>query len=244
MMDRRKRGLAILALMACVALSETAQAQGTPSPASAAAWRAGGNEPSWSLTRSADRFTLATDMGAKTVSAAVPKPVRVDAVTTRYAAVADGRPLRVTVARTLCADTMSGMPHPEQVTVRFGKRTYRGCGGDPASLLKGDAWRVTKIGDRPVPPRTQVTMRFDADGRVSGKGGCNQYSAGVSLTGEGLSFQKGLSTMMACESAQMETERAFLDALETIIRFSMVDERHLVLHAADGRTTIAAERRH
>jgi len=47
---------------------------------------------------------------------------------------------------------------------------------------------------------------------------------------------------MACEPPLMDTERAFLDRIEKINRFSMENERRLVLHAADG-STIVAERR-
>lgn len=238
MIDRRGTHLAGAILLATTALGDAALAQGAPP----APWRAIGNEPSWTLTRTPERLTLVTEMGARSVSAATPKPVRLGAKTTRYSAVADGRPMRVTVTRGICADSMSGMPHPERVSVRFGGRTYKGCGGEPASLLRGEAWHVVRIGNEPVGPGVQVTMRFDSEGRVSGKGGCNQYSAGVSLTGEGLSFKKGLSTMMACEPPLMEIERAFLDRLETINRFSMETERRLVLHAGDG-STIVAERR-
>ncbi len=239
MIDRRGTSLAAAALLMIAALGDGALAQG----ASPAPWRAIGNEPSWTLTRTAEQLTFVTEMGARSVSAPMPKPARLGPKTTRYSAVADGRPLRVTVTRGICADTMSGMPHPERVSVRFGGRTYKGCGGEPASLLRGDAWRVARIGDKPVGSAVQVTMLFDSEGRVSGKGGCNQYSAGVSLTGEGLSFQKGLSTMMACEPPLMEIERAFLDRLGTINRFSMETERRLVLHAADGSTIVAERRR-
>lgn len=238
MIDRREASLAVSAVLAALVLHGGAAAQTEPP----APWRASGNEPSWTLTRTADSLTLVTEMGARTVSAPLPKATRLGPKTLRYSTAAQGRPMRVTVARGICADSMSGMPHPERVSVSFGGRTYKGCGGEPASLLRGEAWRVVRIGDKRVGPAVQVTMLFDAEGRVSGKGGCNQYSAGVTLTGEGLSFQKGLSTMMACEPPLMDTERAFLDRIEKINRFSMENERRLVLHAADG-STIVAERR-
>lgn len=237
-----RKGCAILALALTLAAAVPAAAQ-TADPAAPRPWRAMGNEPSWVLTRTPQTLTLVTEMGARTVSAQTPKPHRLSARTVRYAASAQGRPLRVTVVRRVCADTMSGMPHPETVTVRFGGRTYKGCGGEPASLLAGDAWRVVKVGDTAVKPPAQVTMRFGADGRVAGKGGCNQYNAAFVLTGEGLTFEKGLSTMMACEQALMDLERDFLARLEKVARFSMTDERHLVLHTADG-SVIAAERVH
>lgn len=230
----RVRGLALL-LVAVAASPVAAQ------PAAERPWRASGNEPSWVLTRSAQTLTLVTGMGARTVTAPAPPPQRLGARTIRYAAAAQGRPLRVTVVRRPCADTMSGMPHPERVTVRFGGQTYRGCGGDPASLLAGGAWKVVRIGGAAVAPPAQVTMQFGPDGRVAGKGGCNQYNAGFTLTGEGLSFQKGLSTMMACAQPLMDLERDFLTRLEKVSRFSMEGERRLVLHAADG-STIVAER--
>jgi hypothetical protein len=34
---------------------------------------------------------------------------------------------------------MSGMPFPKPVTVVLGEKTFTGCGGEPATLLRG-AW--------------------------------------------------------------------------------------------------------
>lgn len=208
--------------------------------ASPAPWRAFGNEPSWSLTRTAEKLTLEMDFGKTRVSIPTPRPTPSGPGATRYIGSARGKPLVVTAKREVCLDTMTGMPRPEQVTVAFAGRMLKGCGGDPATLLTGREWTVATLAGRPTLPEPRITMTF-ADGRVSGLGSCNRYGAGYSLTGEGLTFSKGMSTMMACPPEIMDQEQTFLGLLEKITRFSIGPGGALVLEADDGRT-IAMEK--
>jgi heat shock protein HslJ len=213
-------------------------AAGCPGGASAAAappWRAFGNEPFWSLTRTAENLTLEMDLGKTRVSIPTPRPTPSGPGVTRYIGSAKGKPLVATVTQEVCIDTMTGMPRPEQVTVAYAGRTLKGCGGDPASLLTGREWTVAALAGRPALPEPRITMTF-AEGRVSGLGSCNRYGAGYTLTGEGLTFSKGMSTMMACPPEIMQQEQEFLGLLEKIKRFSIGPGGALVLEADDGRT--------
>ena len=212
---------------------------GGASAAAAPPWRAFGNEPFWSLTRTAEKLTLEIDLGKTRVSIPTPRPTPSGSRETRYIGSAKGTPLVVTLRQEVCVDTMTGMPRPEQVTVAYAGRTLKGCGGDPASLLTGREWTVATLAGRPTLPEPRITMTF-ADGRVSGLGSCNRYGAEYS-TGEGLTFSKGMSTMMACPSAIMDQEQAFLGLLEKITRFSISPGGALVLEA-DDRRTIAMEK--
>jgi heat shock protein HslJ len=209
-------------------------------PASAQAassvWRATGNEPSWSLTRSARTLTLEMDMGKTRLTVPTPKETPGKG-STRWYAMAQGKPLVITATQEICLDTMTGMPRPEQVTVAYAGRTLKGCGGDPASLLQGREWTVASLAGRPTLPAPRITMTF-AEGRVAGMGSCNRYGAGYTLTSEGLSFSKGMSTMMACEPALMEQERTFLELLEKVRRFTIGKDGSLVLLADDGSSIV------
>lgn len=71
-------------------------------------------------------------------------------------------------------------------------------------------------------PGVETSMKFEADS-VSGKAGCNSYSAKVKTSGESITFSEAISTLMACETPQgaMEQESAFLRALPGAAKFKI-----------------------
>jgi heat shock protein HslJ len=209
--------------------------------ASPVQWRAGGHEPSWSLSRSGDEMTLETDFGANQARFAVPPLTKVDDRTGRYVTSVGGEPLEVTLRTEVCVDSMTGMPRPEQVTVTLGQKRLTGCGGDPASLLQGREWIVAGLAGKPVLAEPRITMTFAANGGVSGLGSCNRFNAEYTLTGEGLSISKGMSSMMACEEPIMRQVQTFLELLARVSRFSITSDGALVLHS-DGDRTIVTQK--
>lgn len=217
----------------------SAPVQAQPRGALPEAWRALGHEPSWVLSRNGDAMLLEINFGADRLRFAMPEAVSIDSSTMRYATTVNGKSLIWNVKTAICVDTMSGMPRPQQVTILLDGQRLTGCGGEPGSLLQGREWIVTRLGDRSVLPTPKITMTFGKDGTVSGLGSCNRFNAGVQLTGEGMTFSKGLSTMMACEPPLMDQERVFLDLLERVSRFSFTPEGRLVLHTNRGQTILA-----
>ncbi|MCL5778309.1 META domain-containing protein [Limibaculum sp. FT325] len=211
--------------------------------------RARGNEPGWNLEIAQGRLTLVTAYGAERREAALPIPV-INAAETVYRLTGPDATIRVSTA--LCRDDATGMPHPRTVSVEMGETLLRGCGGAPVDLLAGGEWVVADIAGRGVIDSARATLDFApgeaagpgpmAEGRVSGSGGCNRYSAGFRLTGEGLSVGPAASTMMACAESVMNQERAFLDALAGIAAFDIDETGALILKAADGRRLLLARR--
>lgn len=195
-----------------------------------------GNEPFWRLEAADGRIRLETDLGATVVEApfataqALPEGARYTAA---------GAELAFTLVRSLCRDTMTGMPHPLAVTVEAGGRVLKGCGGDPAALLDGTAWRVTAIGGAPVPEGQEVTIEFAGD-RVAGRSACNRYAGAFAITGEGLAFSALASTMMACADAAMRIERRFHDTMSGVTRFDLAPDGTLQLYAGDRVVVTAA----
>lgn len=200
-------------------------------------FRATGNEPGWRLDIADGTLTLLTDLGQTRTVMPAPAP-QVTGNTRQYAARDNGRTVTVTIDNDLCVDTMSGMPHPYTVAVVFNDQKLNGCGGEPATLLHGE-WMVASIAGQPVIADSKVTLTFDAEGRVSGNSSCNRFTAGYSLTGEGLSITQPAGTMMACAPATlMEQEATFLILLPQVTKFS-IDGGQLTLTAGDGRTITA-----
>lgn len=212
------------------------------SPATAStAFRATGNEPSWRLDIGSAEMTLLTNFGQDRLVAATPT-AQVSNATTKYVARTDQGELTATIVNQLCVDSMSGMPHPQSVTVVVGGKTLTGCGGEPASLLQGAEWSVVEIGGAPLVAGSKVTLDFAPDGRVSGHSSCNNFTSAYTLSGEGLAISKVAGIMMRCDAALMDQERRFLDALGGVQNFSIAADGALLLKTGDGRT-IKARRR-
>jgi heat shock protein HslJ len=89
---------------------------------------------------------------------------------------------------------------------------------------------------------SQVTLDFAPDSRVSGQASCNRFTSAYTLSGEGLAISKVAGTRMMCDTALMDQERRFLDALGAVQNFSIAADGALLLNAGD-RPTIKARRR-
>jgi heat shock protein HslJ len=198
-------------------------------------WRAGGNEPFWSVTLDAGEMTLLR-LGMEDLTLPVTETGLTEAGDILITAADPDRGLRTVILRrpTLCLDSMTGMPHPETVELSMGDHTIRGCGGDPLSLLAGPTWVVEDIAGSGVIDAARTTMFFDQTARVFGSGACNRYNGGVELTGETLAFGAIASTMMACPDALMAQERRFFDALAGVTGFDIDETGALILRGAEG----------
>ena len=110
----------------------------------------------------------------------------------------------------------------------------------PALTLGGSRWVATMInngrgGVASLVEGTVVTAEFGTDGRVSGSGGCNRFSAEYTLEGDSLAIGPVASTRMACFEPEGvgQQESAYFAALARVSSWSFREER-LQLRAADG----------
>ena len=100
-------------------------------------------------------------------------------------------------------------------------------GGDP---LAGTSWRLVELNGQPVIGTEPLTLNFGTDGRVSGYGGCNQFSGEYSQNGASLRIGPLLSTRRACLEPALNTqETAYFQALESTTRYS-IEGGQLVLY--------------
>jgi heat shock protein HslJ len=105
----------------------------------------------------------------------------------------------------------------------------------PAAALEGTEWLLVDIGGQPPPAGADSTRHpgftLVADGRkLQGSAGCNRMMGTYKLDGEKLKFGPLATTRMACPA--METETAFLKALEATTRYQ-VSGSSLTLYGAD-----------
>lgn len=111
--------------------------------------------------------------------------------------------------------------------------------GGGSDALAANSWRAVEVAGKPVPANLEVTLSF-AEGRVSGNSGCNNYGGDATATGESLRVSAIMSTKMAClEPGVMETEMAYLQALQGAERWAVGGDGQLVIEGAKGAIRLA-----
>lgn len=204
-------------------------------------FRAVGRAPGWRLDVHADGLSLLLDNGDTQVFA--PSPLIIDGDGLRsYEAVSAGGPLTALVFERYCTDSLSGMPHPQTVELRWQDRVLRGCGGDPAELLQRGPWDVVEIEGEAVADPTRVTVDFAPAGQLAGSAACNRYFGRYALSEEGLRLSPLGATKRACESGAMDEEQRFMEAAGRVTGFAIAVDGSLILRAGD-QTLMRARRR-
>ncbi|HEY4011097.1 MAG TPA: META domain-containing protein [Acidobacteriaceae bacterium] len=97
-------------------------------------------------------------------------------------------------------------------------------------------WKLISVGDTKIPATTvrEPFLELDpATHRMSGTGGCNQFTGSYELEGDHLRFSQTAATRMACAGG-MDTDDALLKALDNTREWKVSGHR-LSLLDADGR---------
>jgi heat shock protein HslJ/uncharacterized lipoprotein YbaY len=202
--------------------------------------RASGNEPGWRLDIAPSGMTLIADAGVTRLESSLAEQTRI-AEGMRYGARGGTSEITADVVDRLCRDSMTGMPHPYSVTVTTSGRVLRGCGGEPAALLRGGEWVVEDLDGGGIIDSSRATVQFGDNGRVSGRASCNTYTAHYALSGEGISVRDPVVTQRACAPSLMVQEERFLTTLRGVRSFDFTSDGALVLKA-DGKRLIKARR--
>jgi heat shock protein HslJ len=205
-----------------------------PASARNETYRAVGTEPGWTLTIERGWITYAGDYGKTRIRIKAPA-ARPSFNGRRYVT----RRLVVDITRTPCSDGMSDRKFPDRVTVTVGRRSVKGCGGDPmldTAALDGSHWTIASIDGRPVRTARATELRFEGD-RVAGNAGCNSFGGSYRLDRGNLSASRVISTKMACPGPGMAVEGKFLAIIAGPARVAMRD-RTLTLSSAKGNATL------
>jgi heat shock protein HslJ len=105
--------------------------------------------------------------------------------------------------------------------------------------LTGVTWYLVSLNEGgaslSVKPGTTITAFFDAQGKVSGSAGCNQYTASYEATPAGLSIGAPASTKMACNEPAgiMTQETVYLSAIQGAASYS-IDGNTLTIKNSGG----------
>jgi len=79
-----------------------------------------------------------------------------------------------------------------------------------------------KGGIQSVVTGSETTADFRADWKLSGSGGCNQYSASYTTTASnGITITQPVTTLMACAEPIMQQETQYLSLLQQVVKYEI-----------------------
>jgi len=108
----------------------------------------------------------------------------------------------------------------------------------PAVQLEDKTWHLRSVRGVAVSAGVTITARF-ADGQVTGKSGCNDYSATYEADGGVIAFGPVGATKMMCSDEVMAWENAFRTHLEEAVRCDIQDGQLLIFRRDDMALTFA-----
>lgn len=205
-----------------------------------------GIEPGWHIEIGEDRIELVSDYGQTETEAELIQRGS-SGRTTRFRGLGRHGPILAAFERRTCPNPATGMPHPYALRVQFEGGELRGCAGQPRDLLLSREWVVTAVDGEAIAHADRgaederITLRFDVEGRVSGRAVCNRYFADYTLSPERLDIERPAATLMACPDADMQLERRFLELLAATRRFEIDPDGRLILITDEGRIAARAE---
>ena len=100
-------------------------------------------------------------------------------------------------------------------------------------------WMAAVINGQPLSSPTQITLRFEGDGRISGNAPCNAYTGSYTLEEGELAVGPLALTRKACPPPVMAQEQAFISVLEAASLIRINDEGVLVLEDGEGGSIVA-----
>ena len=207
-------------------------------PSGEDALRATGNEPYWSLHVDGDGLVFRM-LGRD--DPFVAPAFAMNAVDTGrvYRARTERRRLFATVRDRICRDSMSGMPHPLAVTVSLDGEVFRGCGGEPVSLLRDVDWEVARLDGVALQAEARMILRFGQDRRLSGVTPCSRFDGRYRVTGESLELGEIDTGGRTCPPERAMEEQLLLELLSRTRGFGIEPDGGLRLRTVEGRTLLA-----
>jgi heat shock protein HslJ len=83
-----------------------------------------------------------------------------------------------------------------------------------------------------------TTAVFGSDSKLSGSGGCNQYSAIFKTSGQNITISQPTSTMIACENNLMQQETQYFSLLPTAATYETGGDQLTLFNATGTKILI------
>jgi heat shock protein HslJ len=95
--------------------------------------------------------------------------------------------------------------------------------------LEHSDWQLLELAGAPIVPNSKPSLSFFEPGKVTGNASCNQFTGGVTITGNSLKFAPLATTMMACADPKIsQQESTYLKALAAATRYEWHDPYLLI----------------
>ena len=108
----------------------------------------------------------------------------------------------------------------------------------PQNPLANTNWKLHGMNMNEVPlPRSSITIRFGADGSLSGNSGCNDYSGSYTVNGDALSVGPLAGTGALCGDDLDMQEQRYLAILQSAATFEM-SRNLLIIRDATGQEVL------
>ena len=105
-----------------------------------------------------------------------------------------------------------------------------GCGSAPKYDLTDGQWVLSSWmndeGDEMVLTANRPTLKFEADGKVYGNAGCNDFNGRYEIDGEKILIDLGAMTLKLC--MDMEAENQMLKQIPNVVSFE-IDGNQMIL---------------
>jgi heat shock protein HslJ len=123
--------------------------------------------------------------------------------------------------------------------IAVGLLALTGCGWMTSSTPEHPlerTWQLEELDGRPVLKNLPPTLTFAGDGTVSGSGGCNTFHGTVTLSGNSIHFGPLAMTRRGCMDVVMDQEQRYVQALDHVTTWRIVDRDVLVIDREGGAT--------
>ena len=100
-------------------------------------------------------------------------------------------------------------------------------------IFEGTQWKVTAIDGRATPPNGEYRIEF-RPGQISGRFGCNGWGGHYAMSGDTLTADRIVSTMMGCSEPAAGFESQGLAVLREPMHLSWAGEQMLTLSNPAG----------
>jgi len=98
--------------------------------------------------------------------------------------------------------------------------------------LAGSKWHPSFMSASEIPSSVHMVVQFDADGKISGNGGCNRFFGGYTISGNHIAIGPLGSTRKGCPGL-LQLETSFFAMLQAAKSFEQ-DGTTLTLFDATG----------
>lgn len=112
----------------------------------------------------------------------------------------------------------------------------------PAHDLPYGSWTVQSLNGEVISDTVRApTLTLARDGHVFGSGGCNRLMGQAVITANSLQFKPFAMTRMACIGSSMETENAFVKALEQVRTWSTDQKGNLIFQSESMKPMVVLQ---